>query len=52
MVSLTWTYVSSNNNDDDDDDRWKCSSCQQMVCAKKQLTVYSAPNVCTVQFKR
>lgn len=32
--------------------RWKCSSCQQMVCAKKQLTVYSAPNVLTVQFKR
>lgn len=35
-----------------DDDRWKCSSCAQMVCAKKQLTVYSAPNVCTVQLKR
>lgn len=32
--------------------RWKCSSCAQLVCAKKQLTVYCAPNVCTVQLKR
>jgi ubiquitin C-terminal hydrolase len=34
------------------DRRWKCSSCAQLVCARKQLTVYCAPNVCTVQLKR
>jgi hypothetical protein len=32
--------------------RWRCSSCEQLVCAKKQLTIYTAPNVCTIQLKR
>ena len=32
--------------------RWKCTGCAQLVCAKKQLTLHVAPNVCTVQLKR
>lgn len=32
--------------------RYRCSKCKELVCAKKQLTIYKPPNVCIVQFKR
>lgn len=34
------------------DNSYKCSSCKKSVTAKKQFTVYRAPNVATFQFKR
>ena len=34
------------------DNAYKCSKCKKTVVAKKQFTVYRAPNVATFQFKR
>jgi len=36
----------------DKSNRWKCSKCLKSVCATKQLTIFKAPNVAIIQFKR
>ena len=34
------------------DEAYKCTRCKRKVLAKKQFTVFKAPNVATFQFKR
>jgi ubiquitin C-terminal hydrolase len=36
----------------DKSNRWKCDKCKQMVCARKQLTIHTAPNALVLHFKR
>ena len=36
----------------DSENRWKCAGCNKLVRARKQITVFRAPNVLCVQLKR
>ncbi|KAG5176893.1 hypothetical protein JKP88DRAFT_333792, partial [Tribonema minus] len=36
----------------DSSNRWRCGGCKQKVCARKQLTIHTAPNALVLHLKR